>query len=488
MPDAEVHVETYQERQFFRALRELHRKAGQPSSRSIAAKIGGTSHTTVASALRGPKVPTWPVVARLVEALDGDLDSIREFWIEAREPLAIRTPATESEVRVFISYARIDDQATYGHITKLVEDVVNAYRSLTGKTVGVFTDVDSIKLGEDWRDRIRLGLSYSSIFLAFISPAYLRSAECRTELSEFVAFLEASSVDRLIIPLIYAKKERIDTTFAHDKLWTEIISRRNFSDISRLRSVSPGSPEWIETAEELAERIDEILVSFEPAASDGASEEDGTAADDASGVSPGDLDRLAALEDNIPDLTSDMTTVATLMQDLTVVITKATPRFVNANTFGERLAQSRALAKKLDPIADELLSTSDRLLANFTKWDFLPQYLAKLAANGGDLKDPEFNRVLGGLWQLANQAGTALAPINEFIQQVSRGIGMSRELDRPFNAIRAAGLKIASLVGVLDGWKAGLKTLETNYLGRGYLDSLPNYLDEPKTSDERGGL
>jgi hypothetical protein len=480
---AEVHIETHQERQFFRALRELHRKTGQPSSRSLAAKIGGMSHTTIASALRGPKVPTWPVVVRLVEALDGDLESIRELWIEAREPLEIRTPADKSEVRVFISYARIDDQATYGHITKLVEDIVNAYRSMTGKTVGVFTDIESIKLGEDWRDRIRFGLSYSSIFLAFISPAYLRSAECRAELSEFLAFLEASSVDRLIIPLIYAKKERIEAAFAQDKLWTRVVSRLNFADISPLRSVSPGSPEWIETAEALAERIDEILTSFEPAATPEEGEKDKVVGE-GKAPAPGDLERMAALEEKVPELDSDMTRIAVLMQDLTETVTKATPRFMKAKSFGERLAASKALAKKLDPIADEMLSTSDRLVTNFTEWNFLVQYLLKFAANGGNLRDPEVLPVLGGLWQLAQVGGSALAPINVFVQQVSQGIGASRDLDRPFNAIRAAGLKIAGLIGILDGWKQGLRTLETEYLGDGYLDGLPSYLGGPPAASD----
>jgi TIR domain len=481
VPGADGHVETYQEHQFFRALRELHRRAGQPSSRSIASKIGAVSHTTVSSALRGPKVPTWPIVAKIVDALDGDLEEIRELWIEAREPLEIRTRADETEVRVFISYARIDDQATYGRISRLVEDIANSYRSITGKTVGVFVDVESIKLGDDWRDRIRSGLSYSSIFLAFVTPAYLRSAECREELSEFFAFLEASSVDRLVIPLIFAKQERIQANFAEDDLW-EKVSRRNYEDISRLRSVNPGSPEWIETVELLAERIDETLSSFEQVEEPVPSRDDRATSKRSKAPAPGTLDRMFALEQMVPQVTDDMSRIVTLMNDLGKAVTKAGPRFANANTFGARLAASKALAKQLDPIADDLVSTADRLVTNFAEWDFLVQYVLEYASNGGDLSDPQVVRVIGGLWQLATIGASSLSAVNQLIQIVSQGIGISRDLDRPFMAIKTACLRIADLIGILDGWKQGLQTLETNYLGDGYLNNLPNYLEDPSDS------
>jgi len=481
VPSTDGHVETYQEHQFFRALRELHRHAGQPSSRSIASKIGAVSHTTVSSALRGPKVPTWPVVAKIVEALDGDLDAIRELWVEAREPLEIRTPADETEVRVFISYARIDDQATYGRISKLVEDIANSYRSITGKTVGVFLDVDSIRPGDDWRDRIRSGLSYSSIFLAFITPAYLRSTACRGELSEFFAFLEASSVDRLVIPLIFAKKERIEANFAEDDLWVKV-SRRNYVDVSQLRTVNPGSPEWIETIELLAERIDETLVSFEQTEGTAQNKEDQPTHRPSKTPAPGTLDRMYALEQKVPEVVEDMARLGTLMEDLGKTATRATPRFTNANSFSARLGASKVLARQLDPIADNMVSTAERLVSNMTEWGFLVQYMLDYAGNGGDLTDPEMTRVIGGLWQLATVSAASLSMVDQLILMISQGIGISRDLDRPFMAIQTACLRIADLGGILDGWKQSLQTLETNYLGDGYLDSLPNYLEERSDS------
>jgi hypothetical protein len=74
-------------RDFFDRLHELHRWAGEPSTRSIANGIGKgvISHVTVYSALRGPQVPRWGHVELIVEALDGDIDVFRQAWVMARE-------------------------------------------------------------------------------------------------------------------------------------------------------------------------------------------------------------------------------------------------------------------------------------------------------------------------------------------------------------------------------------------------------------------
>lgn len=413
-------------------------------------------------------MPTWPVVAKIVEALDGDVESMRALWVEAREPLEpVTTPSAESEVRVFVSYARIDDQATYGRISKLISDIASTYESMTGKTVGVFIDVDSIKPGDDWRDRIKSGLSYSSIFLAFISPAYLRSPACREELNEFLAFLTASSVERLVIPLIYTKIDRIENAFSADELWQKV-ARREYQEIGHLRSVDPGSSEWIETTELLADRVEETLSSFTKADEPSQTTQVVLSAS----IPPGTLERMAALEDQVPQVLFDMARISTLMTSMNEAVVAATPKVTKAKTFKDRLSASRALAKKLDPIADEMAITAERLVTNFSDWDYFVKYMLDYAKKGGELEDPEFLKVVGSLWSLSQAGGSPLATINDFAQTVSRGIGVSRDLDRPFMSIRDAAMRIADMSGILDGWKEGLEALESEYLEAGRLDRL----------------
>ncbi|MEO3861613.1 NACHT domain-containing protein [Acrocarpospora sp. B8E8] len=70
---------------FASALQDLHAKAGKPSARRLATEIGTVSHTTVAEALSGRRVPTWPVVASIVRQLGGaDVEPIfRRLWAAA---------------------------------------------------------------------------------------------------------------------------------------------------------------------------------------------------------------------------------------------------------------------------------------------------------------------------------------------------------------------------------------------------------------------
>jgi TIR domain len=73
-------------REFFDRLHELHRWAGEPSTRTIARRVGGViSHVTIHAAFRGPRVPRWGHVELIVEALGGDIDIFRRAWVRARD-------------------------------------------------------------------------------------------------------------------------------------------------------------------------------------------------------------------------------------------------------------------------------------------------------------------------------------------------------------------------------------------------------------------
>ena len=409
--------------------------------------------------------------SKIVEALNGDIEEFRQLWMDAQRPVEVVVPADESEMQVFVSYARIDNQATYERISKLVDDIANTYQSMTGMTVGVFKDVESIKPGDIWRDRIRAACLIRLIFLAFITPAYLRSVNCREELSEYLAFLTSSSAERLVIPLLYTKRERVEEAFAQDEV-VEKLKDRQGPDISNLRYVDPGSAEWIIAVEEIADAIEARLSSYKPVEnSEGIPQKLVSTLSEV--TPPGTLERMATLEENLPQVIGDMTRITQLLEATGTALTDATPTFTNAKSFAARLTASRDLAKGLDPIAGEMAATAERLVSDFIEWNFFVQYLLEYARGGGDLKGPESAPVLKNLWVLATEGASSLAQASDFAQIVSQGLGVSRDLDRPFMAIRDASLRIADISGILDGWREGLETLESEYLGDGYLEGLP---------------
>lgn len=65
------------------ALQTLHAAAREPTTREISEAVG-CSHTTVAEVLRGARVTSWPVLERIVRALNGDPEQVRPLWLRAR--------------------------------------------------------------------------------------------------------------------------------------------------------------------------------------------------------------------------------------------------------------------------------------------------------------------------------------------------------------------------------------------------------------------
>lgn len=111
-------------------LRALHARAGAPSTRAIARELTDVSHTTVAEALNGRRVPSWPVLAKIVTVLADNAEmlqnagseeafqeaSIQEIFRSLWEA-ATERPTTDSERTGALHYffARYRRQVAVSH-------------------------------------------------------------------------------------------------------------------------------------------------------------------------------------------------------------------------------------------------------------------------------------------------------------------------------------------------------------------------------------
>ena len=488
MPEVTNPSQSVAEAALFGELQQLYERAGRPSTRSVAQGVGGISHTTVHAALRGTTVPTWPVLQKIVEYLKGDIRRFRQLWEEAgarsaaRPRPAARTRAysqPSNEISVFVSYAHIDDAATYSRISQVIKGFANIYQSLTGQTVGVFKDVESIKLGDDWRDRIRLGLSASSIFLAFISPAYLRSMACREELSEFLAFLDTSSSTRLIVPLLFASPDRILKDFANDELWMRL-AKLQWLDISSLRFAEPGSREWITAVSKIADRTDEVLRSF---AADGISiEPEPTPAEQKSGQAK--LERMAEIERMLPDSAIRMQRFGQLMETLGEEVGTAAPEMLKADTFAGKLQVSERLATQLDPIAAEMGDVSEQLANDFDGITFLVNFALDALRQDPDNVDSDVISLLRSTVEAATVGIQSFSSIEDFTKSMDGAIGFSSRLDDPLKKIRKACLHIADLRGILSGWQEEVNAADDRYPQAGLLSDA-SQMRKPEVDERR---
>jgi tetratricopeptide (TPR) repeat protein len=111
-------------REMFDALRLLHRQAGAPSVRQIAARTGqgGLSHSTVHDILKGRRVPKWATFEQVVSALGGDPETFRLRWAAAAEaaddlsPRATGSRTAEPAVSLLASEHVIGHHARAEHL------------------------------------------------------------------------------------------------------------------------------------------------------------------------------------------------------------------------------------------------------------------------------------------------------------------------------------------------------------------------------------
>ncbi|GIJ46882.1 hypothetical protein Val02_37680 [Virgisporangium aliadipatigenens] len=85
-------------------LRLLWQARGRPSTRQIAGALDSVSHTSVADALSGRRVPSWTKLQKIVNYLDGDVERFRTLWAGASAPTV--SVAEEPAVARFVDQYR----------------------------------------------------------------------------------------------------------------------------------------------------------------------------------------------------------------------------------------------------------------------------------------------------------------------------------------------------------------------------------------------
>lgn len=109
------------------ALQDLHKRAGFPSTRAIAAKTpDGISHTTVYTVMSGHISP-WSTTWQVIKALDGDPHELQELWLAAKPPKSPRpieqrvTSLERITLRLVTAMARFNG-VPQEYIDKIIRD------------------------------------------------------------------------------------------------------------------------------------------------------------------------------------------------------------------------------------------------------------------------------------------------------------------------------------------------------------------------------
>ena len=155
----------------------------------------------------------------------------------------------------FWSYRQADDKTDTGRIRQLAHDIVDEYGAITGETIELFLDRDSIEWGSLWESDIREALESVAFFVPVLTPRYIASEQCRNEAMKFSRRMENEDLSALWLPLHYIDIPHLSEKSSSDEL-LEICRARQWEDWRATRFADLGSSEYRRAVHSLAKRIE----------------------------------------------------------------------------------------------------------------------------------------------------------------------------------------------------------------------------------------
>ena len=154
----------------------------------------------------------------------------------------------------FLSYSRQDDEDLRGLITKFRQRLTQTIRLHTGDDqLELFQDATHIRVGEQWRDRIRDSLDQVTLLIPILTPRFFNSKECREELRLFVERERRLGRGDLVIPVYLIRYPAFENDAEHEK--DELLAdlaRRHWADWRQVQQASNRSRRLQKAFDDLA--------------------------------------------------------------------------------------------------------------------------------------------------------------------------------------------------------------------------------------------
>lgn len=169
----------------------------------------------------------------------------------------------ESTFNAFWSYTHEDDERLGGAITSLARRLGNEYAVSSGDNLNVFLDRQSLDWGDAWRKKIDSALGTAPLFIAIVTPKFVKSAECRRELLSFVSQAESRGFSRLLLPILFIDVPGLDENSPDEVM--AIVARTQYVSWSKLRLLAEDSSEVRTAVNALALRIMQLQAEAQEA-------------------------------------------------------------------------------------------------------------------------------------------------------------------------------------------------------------------------------
>lgn len=357
----------------------------------------------------------------------------------------------------FWSYVHADDQADGERVSRLARDVVDQFQMLTGETISLFLDKDSLSWGDDWHEKIDSSLSSIAFFIPVMTPRYFMSPQCRRELQFFARRAGELGIKELILPLLYVDVSALHDDGIDDELiklvrtfqwedWREL----RFSDIASeayRRGISRLAARLVDANQQAEKTAHMLPTPVEESLEDGSDE------------LPGSIDILANYEEmlhKIPEtlsaITSDMQQIGQIMRDSTSDIERANKQ---GKGFSARLIVARQTATKLSEPTERIWSLSNEFASQIHDVDAGIRIIVERAP--AEIKDnPEskmhFCNFFESVRKMSNASKEAIESTQFMINSADPLEKMSRDLRPVLRRLKQGLTSLIEASGVSNGW------------------------------------
>lgn len=342
-----------------------------------------------------------------------------------------------SDATMFLSYVHADNERARGKIVQFARDLVETYDYLYGRNIELFVDRDSINWGETWSQRLVTETESTSFMLAIVTPRYLQSEPCRSELLTFSAAAETADEPKLLLPLQWVDISGTDVVDEADPVLTKIRNTQ-FEDVSEIRQLEPGSSDYERLLERVAGRLKQTV--------------DGRNANSNFPSAPADVvdDR------DLVDVMETLEQQKDALEDATIEFKDAFGRIgqVFQNRPPMRASQTYATGKAMADLGNDLarpvgdLETATTALGDV--WKLYDSALAQTARIMADMPDGEHRRDLTET--LSSLSRSLDLPGSDLLEQQLKTMGnFSRHL-RPMS--RAVSNALQLLRGIQSSARA----------------------------------
>ena len=163
----------------------------------------------------------------------------------------------------FISFVGSDFQHDEGGIPQFQERLADEVSMHTREELSIFQDRDDVLWAQVWKERVEESVDRATFLIAFITPRFFTSPQCRSELRTFLEREKKLDRNDLILPLYYIRCPLLheDERLKEDQLARDFDARHGeeFIDWRELRFEPFTSPEVGKRLQDVAIRIQNTL-------------------------------------------------------------------------------------------------------------------------------------------------------------------------------------------------------------------------------------